>query len=55
LDQISGRGFEEGGIRVSQCKLMRLFSLMIKKWQIGDQIHDHNSGGDQVKESLLRC
>jgi hypothetical protein len=32
------------GIRISQYKSPRVFGFMIKKWQIGDQIHDHNRG-----------
>jgi hypothetical protein len=42
LKKILGSGFEM--IRISQRESPRVFRFMIKKGQIGDQIHDHNRG-----------
>ena len=42
LKQVLGSGFEMIG--VSQSKSARVFRVMIKKRQIGDQIDDHNIG-----------
>jgi hypothetical protein len=42
LKKILGCGFEM--IRISQCESPRVFWVMIKKGQVGDQIDDHNIG-----------
>jgi hypothetical protein len=45
LQEIFGSGFEIIRIRVSQWGITAGFSeFMIKQWQFGDQIHDHNRG-----------
>jgi hypothetical protein len=42
LKKVLGSGFEMIGI--SQCESRVFFGFMINKWQIGDQIDDHNRG-----------
>ena len=64
LKKIFSSGFEIVRIRVSQWGVTAGFSeFMIKKWQSGDQIQDHNRGGDKpsadpyarLLETVSRC
>ena len=54
LNKISGSGFEEIRIRISQSESSRVFSeFMINRWQISDQIDDHNRGAGRHIQKLL--
>ena len=53
LDQISGSGFENVGIKVCQCKSPRLFRFMIKKWQMAIKFRITIEGRLGIIQKLL--